>query len=293
MTTLQLREILKSLAFTSNVDLGEHVLLARHASEAHSLFMRDLKIFEEYQRFQTDDNFGKCKYVVSFIGLPGKGQAATFAGIYKVTGKHLRGQVGFRDPVGDPEFVAKWKHQDFLYDLSRLKEFDFLQLAWDIQWNLPGPAKYQYLKPDLPIEVLRFDSCNDIGEVKLIIKSQILEEDSADEISQGAAEFSEGAPYYTKHLRRERSSELVKLVKDNARKTNTYCCCVCEADFQKSYGVEYIECHHTVPVSTLALGEKTKIEDMVLLCANCHRAVHKREPWLEKHELHKLLTSSK
>jgi hypothetical protein len=293
MTTLQLREILNSLGFTPNLDLEEHVLLARHASEAHHFFMQDPEVFEEYQRFQADDNFGKCKYIVSFIGIPNKGQAATFAGIYKVTGKHLRGQPGFRGPKGNPELVAKWRHLDFLYDLFRLKEFDFLQLAWDIQWNLPGPAKYQYLRPDLAVEVLRFGGCNNIGEAKLIIENQILEEYSIDEISQGAAEFSEGAPYYAKHLRRERSSELVRLVKDNARKTNTYFCCVCKADFQKIYNVEYIECHHTVPVSTLALGEKTKMEDMVLLCANCHRAVHKRKQWLQKHELHELLAASK
>jgi len=293
MPTLQLREILNLLDFTSNLDGEEHVLLARHASEAHYLFMRDIKIFEEYQRFQTDDNFGKCRYIVSFIGLPGKGQAATFAGIYKVTGKYLRGQVGFRDPKGDPELVAKWKHQDYLYDLLRLKEFDFLQLAWDIQWNLPGPAKYQYLKPSLPIKILRLDGCNNIAEVKLLIKDQIHGEDNLDEISQSAVGFSEGAPYYAKHLVRERSTTLIQLVKESAKKANAYFCSVCKTDFQETYGVDYIECHHTVPVSTLALGDKTKIEDMVLLCANCHRAVHKRQPWLEKHELHKLLTVSK
>lgn len=292
MNSLQLREILEHLNFTANLDMSEHVLLARHASEAHGLFMRDPQIFEEYQRFQTDDNFGKCKYIVSFIGLPGKGQAATFAGIYKVMGKHLRGEVGFRDPVGEPELVTKWKHQDFLYDMLRVKEFDFLQLAWDIQWNLPGPAKYQYLKPNLPIEILRFSECNNITEIDVVIKNQKHEEAGTDEISQGAVEFSEGAPYYAKHLCRERKPELVKLVKNNARTSNTYFCWVCKADFQKTYGVDYIECHHTVPVSTLALGAKTKVEDMVLLCANCHRAVHKRQPWLEKDELHKLLSWS-
>ncbi len=251
--------------------------------------MRDIEVFEEYQRFQTADNFKSCKYIVSFIGLPGKGEAATFAGIYKVTGRHIHGQDGFRDPVGDPELVAQWRHQDFLYDLLRLKEFDFLQLAWDIQWNLPGPAKYQYLKPNLPIEVLRFASCEKIGDVELVIKCQILDENNTDEISQDGVEFSEGAPYYAKHLRRERSPELVKLIKDNARKAKTYFCCVCKVDFQRIYGVDYIECHHTIPVSTLGLGDKTKIEDVVLLCANCHRAVHKRKPWLEKGDLYKLL----
>jgi hypothetical protein len=288
MSSLQLLEILKSLDFTSDLD-DENVLLARHASEAHAFFMRDIELFEEYQRFQSADHFRKCRYIVSFIGLPGKGEAATFAGIYKVAGRHLRGEAGFRDPLVDPGLAAQWSHLNFLYDLWRLKEFDFLQLAWDIQWNLPGPAKYQYLKPSLQIEVLRFADCEKIGEVDIVIKNQVLDENNTDEISLGGVEFSEGAPYYAKHLRRERSPELVRLVKDSARKTKTYFCCVCKVDFQKIYGVDYIECHHTIPVSTLGLSDKTKIEDVVLLCANCHRAVHKRKPWLKKDDLHKLL----
>lgn len=289
MNSIPLRLVLKSLDFTSNLDVQDHVLLARHASDSYQLFMRDIEVFEEYQRFQADNSFGKCKYVVSFIGLPNKGQAATFAGIYKVVGVHRRGEAGFREIIGDPEFVAKWKDQDFLYDLLRLKEFDFLQLALDIQWNLPGPAKYQYLKSDVPIEVQRFAGCDTIDKIRRAIKGQLIEEIGADETAQDGKEFSEGAPYYAKHLRRERSAELIRLVKDNARLTNNYFCLVCKTDFRKIYGVDYIECHHTVPVSTLALDAKTKIEDMVLLCANCHRAVHKRNPWLKKEELHKLL----
>lgn len=289
MSFLPLLEILRSFDFTSSLDAEEHVLLARHASEAHALFMRDIEVFEEYQRFQNADHFKKCKYIVSFVGLSGKGADATFAGIYKVVGKHRRGEAGFRNPVGDPELVAQWSHLSFRYDLLRLKEFDFLQLAWDIKWNLPGPAKYQYLKSNLPIEILRFAGCKTIAEAKLVVKSQFLGDDYTDEISQGSAEFSEGAPYYVKHLCRERSPKLVKLVKDHARKTNTYFCCICKADFQKIYGVDYIECHHTIPVSTLGFSDKTKIEDVVLLCANCHRAVHKLKPWLEKSNLHKLL----
>jgi hypothetical protein len=34
------------------------------------------------------------------------------------------------------------------------------------------------------------------------------------------------------------------------------------------------------PVHTMKKGEVTKLEDLVLLCANCHRIVHVKSPWL-------------
>ena len=36
-------------------------------------------------------------------------------------------------------------------------------------------------------------------------------------------------------------------------------------------------------------NEKTKIEDIVMLCSNCHSMVHRRKPWTTKEDLKKLL----
>ena len=54
-------------------------------------------------------------------------------------------------------------------------------------------------------------------------------------------------------------------------------------------GEDFIECHHTLPVSELTPDSKTRIEDIALLCANCHRMVHRRRPWLRIEDLRKLL----
>jgi predicted HNH restriction endonuclease len=35
-------------------------------------------------------------------------------------------------------------------------------------------------------------------------------------------------------------------------------------------------------------GHKTKIEDIAMLCPNCHRMAHKKRPWLKMSELKKL-----
>jgi predicted HNH restriction endonuclease len=70
-------------------------------------------------------------------------------------------------------------------------------------------------------------------------------------------------------------------------------CACCGFDFEAMYGEVgqgYIEAHHIVPVSELpARGGQTRIEDLVLVCANCHRMLHRRRPWLGLTELRKLL----
>ncbi|MDO6522910.1 HNH endonuclease [Shimia thalassica] len=46
-----------------------------------------------------------------------------------------------------------------------------------------------------------------------------------------------------------------------------------------------MECHHTVPVSEMKPGDKTKLSDLALVCANCHRMIHAKRPWLSIQEL--------
>lgn len=40
-------------------------------------------------------------------------------------------------------------------------------------------------------------------------------------------------------------------------------------------------------------GEKTNLNDIVMLCSNCHSMVHRKKPWLEKEELKLILNKSK
>lgn len=52
---------------------------------------------------------------------------------------------------------------------------------------------------------------------------------------------------------------------------------------------DYIECHHVVPLSALQKGAQTKLKDLSLVCANCHRMIHRRKAWLTMEALRKLL----
>jgi predicted HNH restriction endonuclease len=58
-----------------------------------------------------------------------------------------------------------------------------------------------------------------------------------------------------------------------------YSCCICGFNFKDIYGnyEECIEVHHLSPLAKRAKGEKTDIDDLIVLCPNCHRAIHKSE----------------
>jgi hypothetical protein len=71
-------------------------------------------------------------------------------------------------------------------------------------------------------------------------------------------------------------------------------CKVCGFDFERTYGARgknFIEVHHLIPINTLV--ESTPINyktDMTVLCANCHRMIHKkRDNVLSIEELRGLL----
>jgi predicted HNH restriction endonuclease len=72
-------------------------------------------------------------------------------------------------------------------------------------------------------------------------------------------------------------------------------CDVCDFDYTTVYGdlgVGFIECHHRIPVSDLQPGAKTKLSDLALVCANCHRMLHRKRPWLTIEVLRNLVAAT-
>jgi 5-methylcytosine-specific restriction protein A len=114
--------------------------------------------------------------------------------------------------------------------------------------------------------------------------AELRPETNPDEDVDVEEEFAEGRILLRAHRTRERSGKAVAQRKKKAGDRPT--CEVCEFDFLARYGElgrGFIECHHTKPVSQLRPGQTTKVSDLALVCANCHRMLHReRDLSIEK-----------
>jgi predicted HNH restriction endonuclease len=96
---------------------------------------------------------------------------------------------------------------------------------------------------------------------------------------------SEGAETLREHLLRERSTKLVSIFKSQLQNWN---CTVCGFNFEKAYGEigrDFIEAHHTKPIADMQPDEISRVSDLVPVCSNCHRILHRRHPTLSVQEL--------
>jgi 5-methylcytosine-specific restriction enzyme A len=102
----------------------------------------------------------------------------------------------------------------------------------------------------------------------------------------------EGRLLLRRHLARERSPRLRRRKIESVLKNGGRLACeACGFDFAQQYGERgagYIECHHVVPLHQAGEGN-TKLSDLALICANCHRMIHRRAPWPTPAELRTLI----
>jgi putative restriction endonuclease len=108
--------------------------------------------------------------------------------------------------------------------------------------------------------------------------------------------FSEGLPKLRIHVQRERNQTLVSVAKRRFKEAHGRLFCeVCGFDFSDHYdtlGDGFIEAHHRVPLSESYDLVETSVEDLAMVCANCHRMLHRRKPWLSIEELKDFLNTN-
>jgi len=101
--------------------------------------------------------------------------------------------------------------------------------------------------------------------------------------------FPEGQLLTRLHLNRERNRELVERKRQQTLATTGRLACeVCSFDFAQVYGglgKGFAECHHIVPLSELPGTRMTPLTDLAIVCANCHRMLHRARPVLTILEL--------
>lgn len=110
-------------------------------------------------------------------------------------------------------------------------------------------------------------------------------------------EFYEGRLLTQSHIRRERSAGLRKALLKK-RQGDTLHCDVCgeaHAGLPPELRTAAFEAHHIVPIATAGEGP-TKVSDVALLCATCHRLLHRlialKREWVGLAEARAVILSS-
>jgi 5-methylcytosine-specific restriction protein A len=102
-------------------------------------------------------------------------------------------------------------------------------------------------------------------------------------------EFPEGRILTRLHKQKERSSRAVERKKESVlNSTGALRCEACGFDFHLNYGDlgrGYAECHHRVPLADLTEERPIRLVDLAIVCANCHRILHKSRPLMSVEEL--------
>jgi len=180
------------------------------------------------------------------------------------------------------EFCFRWKYSPKSQDgNNEARRKRFLQLRASLEVTL--------FIPQSPAGI------SDFLEDVFLLAEQRRTADQLELTTEASEGFPEGKRFERIHIARERNAELVRAAKDAALiATNSLKCEVCGFDFKKTYGElgeGYIEAHHTSPMCELNDDSVTKIEDLALVCSNCHRMLHRRRPWISHTDLKSLLAA--
>lgn len=122
---------------------------------------------------------------------------------------------------------------------------------------------------------------------ELNFKLYKIEDEEDDEIPS----VKEGLVIYKLHKYRERDPNINRKKKEKYYKEHGKLECeICGFDFHKVYGeigIGFIECHHKKPLSDVESEVITSIDDLALVCSNCHRMLHREMNILSIEELRK------
>lgn len=120
-----------------------------------------------------------------------------------------------------------------------------------------------------------------------IKKSKIVSEDEE-------SKFPEGKEKFKLHKSFERDSGISRKAKElRLDQVGELRCDVCTFSFSDAYGEHgagFIEAHHTTPVAELNGERKTRIEEIALVCSNCHRMLHLGDRLLTIEELKAIIS---
>ncbi|PAP80839.1 restriction endonuclease [Rubrivirga sp. SAORIC476] len=104
-------------------------------------------------------------------------------------------------------------------------------------------------------------------------------------------EFEEGQRLVRERSYFKRNPQLVQAAKERYK----YVCQACNFRFRDKYGElggNYIECHHLNPLSERedeGKSSSTSLDEVTVLCSNCHRMVHRTRPAMPLERLREII----
>ncbi len=142
------------------------------------------------------------------------------------------------------------------------------------------PLSDNYIRPYVPCRTPSF-----ILAAPVISASAVsLPDIEAEEISA-----REGAVSTRQHLHRERDRTIIDAKRRQVLSaTGRLACSVCSFDFQQFYGelgAEFCEVHHLRSLAAADGEVETRLEDLAVVCSNCHRMLHRSHPFLTLEQL--------
>lgn len=197
-----------------------------------------------------------------------------------------QGTDSLNEEYGDKEYIDILKLRASLYK-SKLNKYKD-QLPLDNIVNFRGRKADGYSAGH--IIGIEYDAMNLPSDSKLVADLNVileaysslfdneiepLDEDDAELIASRYKTIEE-KKIYCLHRRIERKSCVKEVKKIHGLK-----CECCGLNFEERYGKlgkGFIEVHHLIPLSSLKLGECKEYDphkDFAVLCANCHRMIHR------------------
>jgi 5-methylcytosine-specific restriction protein A len=191
-----------------------------------------------------------------------------------------------RDVDRSPDAVLGMLHRWKAIDPAHWEEFD-------PRFEGPGPPWGTAREKAVWVRFITQDAS--LAELDAAVASiRALAEEGAADLSpvDDESEVIEGRLLFRHHRMRERDPEITRRKKAAImERLGRLACEVCDFDFAAAYGQlgeGFIECHHRLPLATAGI-RTTQLDDLALVCPNCHRMLHRSHPTLTVEALRKLI----
>jgi hypothetical protein len=145
-------------------------------------------------------------------------------------------------------------------------------ISWNDVSQLPSLT-------DHPVVKVRIGTIFRLGMEQSLDLHRIWGNDGAGLPSPGAS-GQEGNRQEVRHIRIERNQQLIQDKKQQFLEEHGLLKCeICNFQYDDSYPAHlaegYIEVHHLIPLAELDGATITNLTDLICVCANCHRMIHR------------------